>query len=546
MDQVKEYVRLAIKYRFWIAVGLSALLPLIAYFVGVGAVVKAAADQTSKVTTAHKGAKEYTSGTPINNQYSPVVVEKTGELSTDVDHSWRKLYARQAPLLRWPQGVHDRFTKWGRKWPEGVDSSQVNLTIDEYVEAYPKFVTEVYKTFNPFDPMEGTGVVSAPSEEILLHPAKFDRDKLPPLGKVWDAQERLWVQGTLLDVIAQVNKDAKTWDQAIVRQINLLEVGTPSAQDQRSMANGEALKEAEAIDDPAKPKAEDTSAAAGPGGAGGPGTPMAGYAAMMGGGSGMMGGSSETVSYIDSGSTQFKIMPVRMTVLVDQARIQDFLVALENSPMNIQVNEFEMKKPDAKVAKPEKGQSMNFGMMYAGYMMGERMMGGMPGYAGMGGSYGRMMSGMMMEGYGPGMGMGGGGPSRKGVDTRSKDIGKEAKAREEEVRKAAQKQPGDLYYNIVEVTVYGQARFFNAPPAETPAEPSQAQAAPAAEAPKPEAETKAEAPKAEAETKAEAPKAEPEKKDEAPKAEPEKKDEAPKAEPEKKEEAPKAEAGAPK
>ena len=34
-----------------------------------------------------------------------------------------------------------------------------------------------------------------------------------------------------------------------------------------------------------------------------------------------------------------------MTVLIDQDQIQDFLVALENSPMAIQVCDFEMAKP---------------------------------------------------------------------------------------------------------------------------------------------------------------------------------------------------------
>ena len=44
MDQLKEVLRQMIIYRFWISVGLAALLPMIGYFVAVGP-IQAKADQ---------------------------------------------------------------------------------------------------------------------------------------------------------------------------------------------------------------------------------------------------------------------------------------------------------------------------------------------------------------------------------------------------------------------------------------------------------------------------------------------------------------------
>ena len=52
MDQLKEYLRQAIKYRFWIAVGISALLPAIAYAVGSGPVKQKAAERTTAIKQA--------------------------------------------------------------------------------------------------------------------------------------------------------------------------------------------------------------------------------------------------------------------------------------------------------------------------------------------------------------------------------------------------------------------------------------------------------------------------------------------------------------
>ncbi|MFO0910008.1 MAG: hypothetical protein U0794_16950 [Isosphaeraceae bacterium] len=544
MDQLKEILRQAIKYRFWIAVGISALLPMIAYFVGSGPIKAKAAAETNTIQSADKEVKQYASGTIPNAQYKPIVAEKTEILTKDVDNTWRKLYARQAPLLTWPEGVQDRFMKWGPKWPENVDSSAVQLAIIEYVQASPKFVTEVYKTLKAFDPVTGEGVVAAPPETELLHPPTFTIEKPPSLGKVWQAQQRLWVQRALLDVVSQVNKDAKDWDGAIIKQVNLINVGSPTAQDQRSLANGETAEKAEDIVDPSKP-VEDTSAGATPDmGAAGMMAPTgmaSGYAAMMGGMGGMgAAGPTEDVYFIKTESTQFKIMPVQLSVLIDQNRIQDLLIALENSPMNIQVMDFEMARPQSRVTKPEKGNAMNFGM-YGGMGMMDMMAGGMmkgmgmAGMSGFGGNYGRSMGRMMDMGMAAGMGpggygmMGGGAADKKGVDKRSENLAQKRREMEKAVKSIVTNSLHDPYVNIVEVTLYGQARFFNPPPSETPAESTGAEASPGEAAPKDEAAKGEEPAKKEDAPKAEEPAA---KKEDAPKAEEPaaKKEDAPKAE----------------
>lgn len=493
MDQLKQILKQAIKYRFWITVALATILPGVAYVLGSGAIKKKTEEQTNAILGAEKGVKQYASGVLPNHQYKGIVDEKTTVLTQDVNASWKKLYARQAPLLNWPKSVEERFTAWGRKWPEKVDPNVVQLAIVDYVDAYPRAVTEVYKTFDPFDPIEGTGVVAAPSEAILLKPAPFKPDAPPELGKVWAAQERLWIQKTLLQVIAEVNKGAKSWDTAVIKQVNAIEVGNAEAQDQVSLGKGETLVEAEAIVAPgaaAPASAESTSSGAMPG------MPTPG------------GGLEEEVQnvlYIKSDSTQYKILPVQMSVLIDQNRIQDLLVALENSPMAIQVAEFEMSKPGTRVKKPEKGEGLDFGGMgmyaYSGRMGGMGMMPpGMPRMSAFGGMMTQMPSAMASY-YSMGST---GAPGKKGVDKRAVD---RAKQKQEELKKARQTKTysiHDPYYYIVEVMVYGQARFYNPPPAEAPGQPSEAAPATAeatakAEAPAPATEApKTETPTAEA------------------------------------------------
>ena len=111
-------------------------------------------------------------------------------------------------------------------------------------------------------------MVAAPSEAELLLPVTFSQEHLPDLGKIWAAQERLWIQRTVLEVIAEVNKGAKKWDDGIIRQVISLEVGNPDAQDQRSLAKNETLEESKPIYPPGEEPPADAGAAAGATGAG--------------------------------------------------------------------------------------------------------------------------------------------------------------------------------------------------------------------------------------------------------------------------------------
>ncbi|WZO97602.1 hypothetical protein EP7_004644 [Isosphaeraceae bacterium EP7] len=483
MDQIKVYLNLAVKYRFWITMGIAAILPMIAYFVGSGPVKKAASDKESLIKSASEGVKPYASGSVINAQYTPLLEEKTEALSGDVTKSWEKLYERQKSLLTWPEVVESRFHEWGNKWPEGVDAQSVQQAINDYVIAYPDQVTSIYSTFKPFDPESGEGIVSAPPKETLLRPAPFDVNKLPELGKVWGAQERLWIQRALLDVVRKVNDDAqaKDWDGAIIKQINLVDVGDQLSQDQISIADGQVLAEAPELK-PVSAGGEEVAAeeVVEEPTMGGRGM----QEMMMGGGMGGFGAPTESVYYITTESTQFKVMPVKISVLIDQTRIPEFLIALENSPMAIEVRDFEMSKPSTRVEKPVKGVmgSFGFGGGYMGGMegmMGMGMMGregmGMPGGMGMSmrGQQGMGMPGGMgmMGREGMGMGMGMGGPVNKGVDKRSENRKTKRETEEKALAKVTVRTIHDPYYNIVEVVVYGQARFYN-PPTKPEAAPS--------------------------------------------------------------------------
>ena len=103
---------------------------------------------------------------------------------------------------------------------------------------------------------------------------------------------------------------------------------------------------------------------------------MAGMMGMAQGGMGEMGGMMGGGGGDERGKrllhqarrgadeNQFKILPVLMSVLIDQDHVQDLLVDLENSPMAIQVMDFELPGPSSRVTKPEKGVGGNFAVRH--------------------------------------------------------------------------------------------------------------------------------------------------------------------------------------
>jgi len=213
MDQVKVFLRQCVKHRFWIAVGISALLPMIGYLIGSGPINEATAKAETEIKGADGEVKKFTTPGLPNDQYVPIVKAKTEVLSKDVQATWQKLFEQQEPLLRWPESVEPEFRRWGRKWPQDVDRGQVQKTIIDYTIEYPNFVSKVYRTFKPWNPEDGTGIVAAPDEKLLMTPAPFTPETPPLLGAVWAEQERLWVLTALLDGQDELRKDNAALEQ---------------------------------------------------------------------------------------------------------------------------------------------------------------------------------------------------------------------------------------------------------------------------------------------------------------------------------------------
>ena len=482
MDQLKTILRQVVKQRFWIAVVVAAILPL-GLYLGLSGSINADTDKkAADIKGALKGANEYANGFVPNSQYTNLVTQQTGVLKGEVDKTWKTLYDRQEPLMIWPETVVDKFPVWGRTWPKGVDNNLVQQAIDDYVVAFPEQVDRIYNLCHPFDFKEGTGVVSAPPKELLLMAPEFDYRVQPTLKQIWDAQQRLWLQGALLDVVAKVNEEAKAtdWDSAPIKQIFALDVASMTAQDQQAAtAKDNKLANSKDIVADGTPVVVDATKNAT--GATGGSMDMR----LAGGGGGNKASANQDLYSVEAAGGQYRLYPVSLGVLMEQSKIQDLLAALKTSPMVIQVRELDVQRPTAHVTKPSTNGTNQFANM-AG------MDGGRGGFAPA--IFNQTAYPTGANAYRPTNAPNANDPRmaapafgtlgsmaytsapvkevRKGISLRGAPGAEKAKkaeaAAKAEAEAAAKVEPPNPYYDIVQVTIYGQARFYSKPP-EAPA-----------------------------------------------------------------------------
>ena len=221
--------------------------------------------------------------------------------------------------------------------------------------------------------------------------AKLFFDKKPSPMQIWVTQEDLWVYETLLNVIARTNEEKKATrpDNTAIRAILALEVGQAA-----SLATTQPGKVYLPVESSGGMGGEGgyggMGGEGGYGGAGGYGGEggargeyggEGGYGGMGGyGGEGMEGGGDEVLlnsrylgedglplpaGDLASFGTEFRQLPIRMLLMMDQRWIPQLLVESANSPLPIEVNQVRVNPDKAEV-----------GFGQAGGMMGGSMMGG--------------------------------------------------------------------------------------------------------------------------------------------------------------------------
>ncbi len=415
MDKFKSVIDYVKKFGFWFLLGLTVLVVLGCWWWATSSVAKEVKDMRGKIDKSFKEVQAIadTSQHP-NQKYLEALDAEEKKLKEKVLAAWKSLYEEQQKKNPWPEVLGKEFLDMIKdlKPKEEIPYTYRNRYLNFIQDYFPTLLKEVNWRHpkedaanlapgpNGEQQVEMEGIVDWDANDIKRLKDKFNWQETPSDLKVKLAQEDIWVALSLLRVIRNTNGDITEHSKAAIKHIDALDIGANAVQAWRA-AEGQVFRggaaAAPASGEPVAP------AASGPA-AGGTAT-----------------GEREMLlhdRYVDDKGNplsadaappypEFKMMPIRMRLYIDQRKIAKLLVECANSAMPIEVRRVRIK--------PGEGQVVDLG----GNGMGGASSGGPMGAAGLGmpSGYGPGMSsgygvpgpppgygrGMMPPGYGPGM-----------------------------------------------------------------------------------------------------------------------------------------------
>ncbi len=428
MDQVKVVLAALKKYHFWVLCGLVVLMGLAGWWLATSALAKQF-DTRSTELQGHFAKLLDIVGRQNhpNEKVITKIEDTTNDLKKDVYEAWEILYEEQDRHNPLPNVLTDGFKDVFRGLDPEDDIPR------EYREEYQSFIQyhiprlfgeEGVNVLRPKEieseggeragrplrlgemerggfgeraggDIEMVGVIDWAENDRQRLIDRFNWQRVPSTLRVRLAQEDLWVYEALVRIIRNTNEGADANYNAVVKQIEALQIGAEAVAAWRT-AEGRVFS---------------GSGNGGEGGMGGMGGSMGGE--FPGGMSGSMMGEGEMMGGAEGGERQellagryvnkegnplgaeekhpfaeFKLMPIRMVVVMDQRKIDRQLTECANSTMPIEVTRVSLW--------PSAGKSLNLDALATAASPGgqrtRRMPGrgeeGMMGYGEMGGNRG--------------------------------------------------------------------------------------------------------------------------------------------------------------
>ncbi len=388
MDQLRVVFAWLKEYHFWLLSGLAAIFALAGWYMGTGHLAADYKTNKGKIDSAFSQVDQKSKRNFQPNDDTNEKQEKEIEkLLTEVKQTWSDLYERQSEqVLMWPPQLNRQFQDYIATLGFGDDikrdmREQYTNYIEGRFDDFPKMIDanslDDGATGSGFGGRGGGGFGGGRTDDdieledftVLWDDQLRLKEQLtwPQTGsswQIWATQEDLWVYETLLKAIAATNK-AKGSDRrsnAAIRTVFALEVGQEAAKQSRQRGRVTELATAS------------TGGELGSEGDFGGGDEFGGSGEDFGGEGdfGAGGGDVENEKalyfsgrYIDGEGkpvpvvadteplditlfgTEYKRLPVRLYLEMDQRWVSYLVVQLANAPLQVEVQEVRLNPEEA-------------------------------------------------------------------------------------------------------------------------------------------------------------------------------------------------------
>ncbi|MEZ6121744.1 MAG: hypothetical protein R3C49_01055 [Planctomycetaceae bacterium] len=219
-----EKLQPVLRQMFWIVFGLFLMLVLWGWYSVSGTLAAAITDRESKVKQAQNDAKQSVSDVP-NDRWTQAAAKENEEHEKAFKESAHQLWQQQLGARVYPARISNELSKL--KFQAPIKDSAVR---EQFKKLYVKYFEEQLKRVNPF--INGEGLVQVNRQKIT-HEDVHKWETVPPTStEIWNAQEDIWLLGSIYDAIAAVNAGADRIDKAPIPMLLQLELrgGDPAAE----------------------------------------------------------------------------------------------------------------------------------------------------------------------------------------------------------------------------------------------------------------------------------------------------------------------------
>ncbi|MBN2473749.1 MAG: hypothetical protein JXB62_04035 [Pirellulales bacterium] len=318
MDKLKVVLSVLKKHHFWVLAGIIVAVALAVWATATADVTKRSDDRKAKIDSKFQAMTRILADAKHPNEETISIIEEKDEAEKEKAlETWKKLYQEQKDKNRLPDNLTSEFKTFfesGEEIPQEY-RAEYQIFLRGYVgELFFEKLDQIRpKGWKYGDPeptsKEMVGIVDWDGWEDIIR-SRFEWATPPGTELIRQTQEDLWVYEALVRIIRNTNEGATRPDMAAVKRINAMEIGADVA-------------------------------GLGTGSRGvGITLPQAGAAAAMKQDSGgrYVDEDGQALSPGKPGPfAEFKMMPIRLDLLVDQTMLPKLMVECANSTMPIEI-----------------------------------------------------------------------------------------------------------------------------------------------------------------------------------------------------------------
>lgn len=226
MDNLKQYLAVLKKHHFWVLCGVLVLVASYAWWSGTTTFNAQFASQQGKLENTFRQLGTVRQETR-NESFVELAQQLHGALEQQTGAAWRTLYEQQREHLTWPEGT-ERIGELA--WDDlNIDESLLRLFADvdhgflKQLHALPQIVDATRQ-----ETVDGKsvkrGMVDWPGGAVDTLAARYRWPSIPRPLQVRYAQEDYWVYRSVLETIAGLNASVGAQHQrnAVVKRIDEL------------------------------------------------------------------------------------------------------------------------------------------------------------------------------------------------------------------------------------------------------------------------------------------------------------------------------------